>query len=397
MPLGADGQSIDDFLAGKPNIFTSGFEFPIAILKKPALENNLRRMAQFCAEVGASLAPHVKTTMSPQIAQMQVDHGAWALTVASYSQARVFLDFGFRRIIIANEIVDEPAIRAIALKNVEPDYEIFFYVDSLAGLEIIQHAIEGLSDARLHLLLEIGFVGGRSGLRNRGEVQVLAEKLAQDPQLTLRGVSGFEGIVAGADRSDEGTGKVRDFCREIVAAARLVAPYVEEKKLIITAGGSAYFDIVAEEFGKYGEGVHLVLRSGGYVSHDSGFYERLYPFAAFSKEKRLLPAIELWSQVLSQPEPGLAILNLGKRDVGNDIDNPTPFRKYRGSVNAFTGTIDHLNDQHGFLNYDRREEVKIGDVIGLGISHPCTTFDKWKLMPLVDENYDVVDLIHTFF
>lgn len=83
-------------------------------------------MAEYCREVGASLAPHVKTTMSPQIAQMQMEHGAWALTVANYSQARVFLDLGFERIIIANEIVDEHSIRAIAQKNLEPGHEVLF-------------------------------------------------------------------------------------------------------------------------------------------------------------------------------------------------------------------------------------------------------------------------------
>ena len=397
IPLEADGQYIEEFLKGKPNIFTSGFQFPIAILKKSALYNNLRRMSQYCSEVGASLAPHVKTTMSPQIAQMQMDNGAWALTVANYSQARVFLDFGFERIIIANEIVDRHAIRAIALKNLEPGHEVIFYVDSLDGLEIIQDALNDLNDACVHLLLEIGFLGGRGGIRDNNDAQVLAERIAQDPRLTLRGVSGFEGIVSGADRSSAGIEKVRDFCQKIVVAAKLVAPYVGTEKIIITAGGSAFFDIVAEEFNKYDGNTHLILRSGGYISHDSGFYERLDPFATQPKVKQLLPAIEVWAQVLTQPEPGLAILNLGKRDVGNDIDNPSPFKKYCGDVSALTGVIDHLNDQHGFLNYQEGEDVRIADVIGLGISHPCTTFDKWKLIPLVDDNYDVVGLIHTFF
>lgn len=397
IPLEAEAQRIEEFLRTNPNLFTSGFQFPVAILRKSALDNNLKRMAEYCREVGASLAPHVKTTMSPQIAQMQMEHGAWALTVANYSQARVFLDLGFERIIIANEIVDRHSIRAIAQKNLEPGHEVIFYVDSLEGLEIIQDALSGLSDARVHLLLEIGFIGGRGGIRDNDDAQAIAKKVAQDSRLSLRGVSGFEGIVAGADRSSDGMAKVREFCQKIVAAAKLVAPYVGTESIIITAGGSAFFDIVAEEFNKYDGRAHLILRSGGYISHDSGFYERLYPFADQPSVKQLLPAIELWAQVLTQPEPGLAILNLGKRDVGNDVDNPLPFKKYRREISAFAGVIDHLNDQHGYLNYQEEEDVRIADVIGMGISHPCTTFDKWKLMPLVDDNYDVVEFIHTFF
>jgi len=33
----------------------------------------------------------------------------------------------------------------------------------------------------------------------------------------------------------------------------------------------------------------------------------------------------------------------------------------------------------------------------LGISHPCTAFDKWQLIPVVDEEYRIVDVVRTFF
>jgi D-serine deaminase-like pyridoxal phosphate-dependent protein len=397
MPLQGYGQTIKDFLLTKPNLFTSGFQFPVAVLRESALENNLQRMAEYCKEVGASLAPHVKTTMAPQIAQRQIDHGAWALTLANYSQAQVFLDFGFSRIIIANEIVDLNAIRAIAVRNLELDTEIFFYLDSVAGFEIIQNALKGLKEARLHLFVEIGATGGRGGIRDIHEVQALAEKVKGDPRLTLRGVAGFEGIVPGADRSVEGIVVLRKFCQKIVAAAKILGPYVTNEEIIITAGGSAYFDVVIEEFAKYGANAHIVLRSGGYVSHDHGSYERTYPFAHEAIGKRFFPAIELWAQVLTSPEPKLAILNLGKRDVGNDIENPFPIKRYRDQVEPLIGEIEHLNDQHGYLKFENDQEILVGDVIGMGISHPCTTFDKWRLMPVVNDDYDVVDLIHTFF
>jgi D-serine deaminase-like pyridoxal phosphate-dependent protein len=397
MPLQGHGQTIENFIATKPNLFTAGFQFPVAVLRKSALENNLHRMAEYCKGVGALLAPHVKTTMAPQIAQWQVEHGAWALTVANFSQAQVFLDFGFSRIIIANEVVDLNAIRAIAMRNLEPNTEIFFYIDSVAGIEIIQSALEGLKGARLHLFVEVGATGGRGGIRDIHEVQDLAEKVKDDPRLILRGVAGFEGIVPGADRSVEGILKLREFCQKIVEAARILRPYVTNEAIIITAGGSAYFDVVVEELSKFGANAQIVLRSGGYVSHDHGSYERTYPFAQESLVKRFIPAIELWGQVLTCPEPKLAILNLGKRDVGNDIENPFPIKRFHGKVEPMIGEIDHLNDQHGYLTFQNDQEILVGDVIGMGISHPCTTFDKWRLIPVVNDDYEVVDLIHTFF
>ncbi|MSV38742.1 MAG: alanine racemase, partial [Actinobacteria bacterium] len=149
----------------------------------------------------------------------------------------------------------------------------------------------------------------------------------------------------------------------------------------------------AEELNKFSKPKILLLRSGGYVTHDHIYYEEIYPFK--NTGKPLLPAIELWSQVLSSPESGFGVLNLGKRDVGCDIHNPIPFAKYTGKVEKFVGAIEKLNDQHGFMRSS--DNFAVSELIGLGISHPCTTFDKWKLIPLVNDQYDVVDLIHTFF
>lgn len=397
LPEAAQGQTFESLLNSHPNIFTSGFRFPIATLRKSALDNNLTRMARYCSDVGASLAPHLKTTMSPQIAQMQVDHGAWALTLANYSQARVFLDSGFKRIIIANEVVDKGTIQEIGLKNLEHEIEIIFYIDSLAGLTIIQEALEGVTNAQILLLIEIGFEGGRGGIRDESSVSSLAQEIAKDPRISLLGVSGFEGVVAVADRTTEGLDKLRLFCRKIVAAAKSVTPFIKNGKIIITAGGSGYFDIVVEEFAKFDTAYHLVLRSGGYITHDHGSYERIYPFAKMARPKQLIPAIELWAQVLTRPEAGFALLNLGKRDVGIDVDPPFPVKKFDRRLLPFVGKIDHLNDQHGYLNFSSDQSLFVGDLVGLGISHPCTTLDKWRVFALVDDDYNVVDFIHTFF
>ena len=397
LPLNAHGLSTDDFLATKRNIFTSDFQFPTAVILATAIEHNLLRMAEYCQEMSASLAPHVKTVMSPKIARMQIDSGAWALTVANYTQARIFLDRGFNRIIIANEIVNTTAIRSIALKNLDPTTEIIFYVDSLAGLDFIQRAISTLADARIHLLIEIGFTGGRCGLRDLQDVSPLAQKIATDSRFTLRGVSGFEGIIGGDGRAVERISAIQDFCHKIIEAAQMVAPYIKSGKGAISAGGSAFFDVVAEEFNKHSDDFHSILRSGGYIAHDHGSYERLYPFADAPPDKRFLPAIEIWSQVISKPESNVALLDLGKRDVGNDIENPFPIKRFRGKMEPFSGSVKQLNDQHGYLTFPENGSIELGDLVGLGISHPCTTFDKWKLIPLVNDDYTVVDLIETFF
>lgn len=390
-PLESHGKSIKKFLKSKPNLFQADFQFPMMVLKESALKNNIEVMAKYCKSVGAELAPHVKTTMSPQIAQMQVDAGAWALTIANFWQAEIFRKFGFKRLIIANEVLESSAIAKIARLNKKNKAEIIFYVDSLAGLEIVKAATP--ADGKINLFVEIGTDHGRGGVRDLALVKIIGQAIKADPRLNLRGVTGFEGAVPTAARSTEGESAVHEFCKKIVAAGEVAYEFKSDDLFIVSAGGSAYFEIVAEELGKFSKPRMLLLRSGGYVTHDHIYYEEVYP--AKSTGDPLLPAIEVWSQLLSAPESDFGVLNLGKRDIGCDLHNPMPIAKYQGKIVKFTGKIEKLNDQHGFMRSS--DKFAVGDLIGLGISHPCTTFDKWRLIPLVNDNYDVVDCIHTFF
>lgn len=396
MPIAAQGKSSAEFLATKPNLFTSDFQFPVMVLRDSALEHNIKRMAAYCKSLGFELAPHAKTPMSPQIAKRQIDAGAWGLTVANFNQACIMLEYGFKKLIIGNEVMEPTSIAEIAKINGSDAGYIIFYIDSLAGLKIAQDSISGVAKAKLNIFMEIGAVGGRAGIRDLDLLKNILAEIAKDERIYVRGVSGFEGAVPGGDRAGEGIEKLRTFLRHIVAAAEITAPFIREDKIIISAGGSSFFDYVAEELGKYSGDAHRMLRSGGYVSHDHVHYEGLYPFMGAPDAERFYPALELWARVLSVPENDLAILNYGKRDAGNDLDNPLPISKLGRTPEPFKGEIEKLNDQHAFMKI-APGSVVVGDLIGCGISHPCTNFDKWQLIPLVNDNYDVIDLVHTHF
>jgi D-serine dehydratase len=390
-PIDSYGKTLEQFLATNPNLFTANFQFPIMVLKEAAIKNNIAQMMSFCNSVDAQLAPHVKTTMSPQLAQMQVAAGATALTVANFWQGRIFLKHGFKNLIIANEVLDPTAIAEIAKINKQKQAEIIFYVDSILALEIIQKhtPLEG----EQNLFIEVGTENGRGGVRELSLVEQLAQRIKADKRLNLIGVTGFEGAVPDAARGRRGEKKISKFCQKIVAAAELAYPYKSDQPFVISAGGSAYFDIVARELNKFEKPRRLLLRSGGYITHDHKYYEEIYPFA--STDRSFQPAIEVWAQVISKPEKGFGVLNLGKRDIGNDLHNPIPIKSYDGQVKSFSAVIEKLNDQHGYLR--TRADFQLAQLIGLGISHPCTTFDKWRLVPLVNDNYDVVDCLQTFF
>lgn len=390
-PIDSYGKTLEQFLATKPNLFTANFQFPIMVLKEAAIKNNIAQMMSFCNSVDAQLAPHVKTTMSPQLAQMQVAAGATALTIANFWQGRIFLKHGFKNLIIANEVLDPTAIAEIAKINKQKQAEIIFYVDSILALEIIQKhtPLEG----EQNLFIEVGTENGRGGVRELSLVEQLAQRIKADKRLNLIGVTGFEGAVPDAARGRRGEKKISKFCQKIVAAAELAYPYKSDQQFVISAGGSAYFDIVARELNKFEKPRRLLLRSGGYITHDHKYYEEIYPFA--STDRSFQPAIEVWAQVISKPEKGFGVLNLGKRDIGNDLHNPIPIKSYDGQVKSFSAVIEKLNDQHGCLR--GKQEFSLAQLIGLGISHPCTTFDKWGLIPLVNDDYDLIDCLQTFF
>jgi D-serine deaminase-like pyridoxal phosphate-dependent protein len=174
-------------------------------------------------------------------------------------------------------------------------------------------------------------------------------------------------------------------------AVMRLAPLVEADELLVTSGGSTHFDLVAEMLTGWPGGLaaRTVLRSGCYLTHDDGLYRRTSPLTR-NEPHELRPALSVWAQVLSRPEPELALAGMGRRDVSFDAGLPEP-------RNVPGGVVTALNDQHAFVSLPGDSGVEVGDWLEFGISHPCTTFDKWPLIPVLDADRRVVDLVRTFF
>jgi D-serine deaminase-like pyridoxal phosphate-dependent protein len=387
------------------NLLEGDLMFPVVLLKESALDANVEIMRRFCREHGADLAPHGKTTMSPEIIERQLAAGAWALTAASVHQARTFRKFGVDRVIVANEVVDAQALRWIADElAAHPEFECYSLADSREAVRFMDEALAGASVERpLEVLIEMGVPGGRTGARELGSALAVADAVAASPVLRLAGVEAFEGVIGAAD-IDESLAEVDRFVarlRELAEELGRRGYFDELDEVIVTAGGSAYFDRVVSGLAGLDAGrpTRLVLRSGCYVTHDSGHYEHLSPLGGRGGAERLRPAIEAWGVVLSRPEPGLAIIGFGKRDVPYDLDLPIPERVRRrdGRVEPLHGvSITALNDQHAFADTGEAE-LEVGDWIACGISHPCTAFDKWTALPIVNDDYTVVGVARTYF
>lgn len=389
-----------EFAAAGYDIFTGPFTWPLLVLKRDAVAHNVSTMADYTARHGLAFAPHGKTTMAPRLFEQQLDAGAWGITVAAASQAMAARSFGVPRLFLANELLDPLALRwVIAERERDPSFDFLFYVDSTDGLAAIAAALDEVTGERpLEVVVELGHAHGRTGVRTVAEVVSLAREAARIPRLAVAGVSGYEGGLSTVEEARAYLGTLREAAEALVAF-----DLVRDGQVVVSAGGSAYFDTVAEVLGGQWLATRdllVLLRSGSYITHDDGFYREKTPFNRIGGEGELIPALEVWAQVTSTPEPGLALVAMGKRDAPYDEGLPVPktIRRADGSVDSAEAlTVLRFNDQHAYLDTAGGPEVRPGDLIAFGISHPCTAFDKWRVVPMVDADYRVVDLIHTYF
>lgn len=399
---------LDKGLPETGNDLLADVSLPAAVIHEVPLAHNLAWMQRFASDHGARLAPHGKTTMAPALFHRQLAAGAWGITLATAPQCRAAFAHGVTRLLMANQLVGE-ANMAIVARLIEAGAEIYCVVDSAENVAQLGRyfAARGL---RLSVLIELGLDGGRCGCRDQEAVLALAERVASEPALVLAGLEGYEGVVQGDDPARD----VRAYAWHLVEAAQALdrEGLIEVREPLITASGSAWYDLVARVFQEARLGAHFVpvLRPGCYLVHDHGLYRRAQQDVLARRpdlERGLEPALEVFAQVVSLPEPGLAIVGLGKRDIGHD-QLPEPLRRYREGgrfdrpLPVDGWRVTRLMDQHAFVALptdpeDASGEIRIGDIVAFGASHPCLTFDKWRRLCRVDERLAVLEVLETRF
>jgi len=402
-------------IAGKGwRVLQGDLPLPLALLKDRVLAHNGDWMRRFLAASGAKLAPHGKTTMSPQLFHRQLADGAWAITLATAQQVAVAHRYGIRRVLMANQLIGRAAIDGIlGLLRTDPSFDFYCLADSAANVATLAEAARSAGLGRpLNLLLEGGMAGGRTGVRSTADGLAVARAIKQaEPHLSLVGVEGFEGIIALPDQT-ETERRVAVFLDSLIELARaaLAQDLFASRPLILSAGGSAFYDMVVERFAAAQlPRFDIVTRSGCYLSHDSvqyrGHFQRLLERSGTARGlgEGLKAALEVWVHLQSRPEPTRAIVGLGKRDCSYDAGLPVPLAWHRpGGVLPPQPVVgDHrlvaINDQHAFLDLPADSPLAVGDMVCLGVSHPCLTFDKWQFLPIVDDDYRVIDAVRTFF
>ncbi|MFE3058415.1 amino acid deaminase [Nocardia sp. NPDC059239] len=420
LPPAAWGLTVREYLATNPHL--DDLQTPVLTMDRSALDTNRAVMADWARAAGVRLAPHGKTSMSPQLWAEQLETGSWGITLATGWQAQVGRSFGLDRIVLANTLVDPIGLHWAATEIAsDPDFELYSWVDGVDAVREMERHLESAPDGvQLNVVVELGGPHGRTGARGLAAAHAIADAVHKSQRLRLAGVGGYEAALA-HDRTPEAIAAVRHYLDELAILHReLMAAGRYDDRAIVTAGGSAYPDLVverlaglADEDGAHGVPTVVVLRSGAYLVHDDGFYSGISPLAAGRAEHPLRSAMHGWARCVSRPEAELALLDAGRRDVPFDLGLPVP-QRMAGPVNSgFSAVattslpagahVSALNDQHAFLRLPGAsdDQVPVGSVVRLGLSHPCTAFDKWRLIPVIDdadaERPRIVDFLHTYF
>ncbi len=387
---------------------------PVLTLDEAAFLHNRDLMLGYARSAGVEIAPHAKTPMAPDLTRSIVDAGAWGATVADIRQASVMLRAGLSRLILANEVGGVGGARRLAqLVAAWPKAELYVFANSAAAVHALADAWGDDALPPLGVLVEVG--AGRAGARSLGQaLKVVSAVRAAGDRLKLAGVAAYEGSAAQPtpDETEEAiSGLIKlsvELLRDVREATGPNAP------LIITAGGSMFFDEVVAAIKPAIAGdphTTLVIRSGVIFFHDHGVYDRA--MAAIDKRNgfsidgatrpargAFRPALRVWAEVLSRPDPELAICGMGKRDVSFDEGLPIVLAVHRGGralASTPNARVVKLNDQHAFLSLARGDDVMVGDVVEFGISHPCTCLDRYRFIFGVDERGVVRHAFPTYF
>lgn len=415
VPPTAGTLALGDVGAQGWNVLAGDLPLPAATLRESALRRNGLWMRTFLESTDVSLCPHGKTTMSPQLFDRQLRDGAWGITAATLAHLFVYRRFGVQRVLYANQLLGRPAIDFVfAELHRDPDFDFYCLIDSPENLsELVEAARRNGVGRPLQLLLEVGADGGRTGVRRTADALALARAVrAAAPAVTLRGIEAFEGLFdMVSDESDRRVEALLDRFVEVARACDDERLFADDAEVLLTAGGSAYFDVVTERLQSLAlnAAARIVLRCGCYLTHDTGLYSRVAPRmrARSARIARLPgepePALELWAWIQSRPEPGRVIAALGKRDASHDAGLPTARRTYRARRDAAPRalpdgcTVVALNDHHAYVDVPEASDLGVGDLISFETAHPCTTFDKWPLLYVVDDALNVTSAIRTFF
>jgi D-serine deaminase-like pyridoxal phosphate-dependent protein len=330
---------------------------PALLVDAPAMERNIRRMAEFFTAGPCRLRPHFKAHKTPEIAHRQLAAGSCTgLTCATVSEAEVAADF-CDDVLIANQVLGPgKAARVAALAG---HIDVKVAVDSSATLQDIAAAAYD-ADVTIGILVEVA-AGFRCGVRPGEEALALARRVAETKGLALRGVMGYEGHVVGIEDRAQRETATHQAMERVLSSVQLI----RDAGLpcdIVSAGSTATFDITSRL-----DGI-TEIQAGSYVLMDTDYAKLDISFQQ---------ALSVLGTVLSRPNPALCIADCGHKSC--TMDHGYPLVR-----NLKDARVIFLSDEHALITVHPDSDVGPGDHIELWPSHIDPTINLHDVLYAVD-------------
>jgi D-serine deaminase-like pyridoxal phosphate-dependent protein len=258
---------------------------PALLVEGPALQSNLRTMAQ--ALPGDRLRPHVKAHKCTALAAHQAALGNAAFTCATVREMEGMARAGLADdLLLANEVADATRLGAL----VRTGARVTVAVDSDETIDAASRA--GVPE----VLIDVNVGLPRCGCRPE-EAGRLAER-ARAAGLTVRGVMGYEGHIVGLEDRDRRIALLGESMAQLVRAHELTGGDV------ISAGGTGTYDLntCATE-----------IQAGSYALMDTAYAKLGLPF---------VHALSVLATVISVSKDWV-VADCGLKALGMDHGNPT--------------------------------------------------------------------------
>jgi D-serine deaminase-like pyridoxal phosphate-dependent protein len=339
---------------------------PALVIDVPAMERNIRRMADFAAESGCLLRPHFKAVKTPEIARRQLAAGGCVgLTCQTVGEVEVAIEEGLTTdILLTNEIIGPGKADRVARVAGRGDVKVA--VDSEFGVrDLARAAREAGTEIGVVVDVNVGLV--RCGVEPGEPAVALARLVHETPGLRLSGVMGYEGHAVGKEDRAE---------REALATKAMgillpAAQQVREAGLpvgFVSAGGTGTYDITGRM-----EGINEI-QPGSYVLMDTAYAKLDLPFEQ---------AFSILGTVIHR-SPGHCVLDTGLKACAVDHGNP--------SIKAEEGaSVRFLSDEHATIDLPASSKVAVGDPFELWPSHIDPNINLHDVMYAVD-NGEVVGI-----
>jgi len=332
---------------------------PALILDLDVARRNIAAMAEYMRTVPAKLRPHIKVHKSPELARMQMEAGeALGLTTATVWEAVVMVRGGIDDILIANEVVGEEKVKALA--ELARDARINVAIDDAHNAEELSAAALK-AGSTLGVLIDLDVGMERCGVRTKEEALRLAERVSKLRGLRLEGMMGYEGHcmlepdpVLRVQKAHAAMDKLMD------AVDHLSQAGFESK--VISGGGTGTYNIT---------GAHprlTELQAGSYVVMDA-FHAQLVPGFPV--------ALTVLGTVISR-QGHRVVFDTGRKVIGSELGLPR--------LKDVPSTTAGIAEEHLLVDVDPGYPLKVGDRVEVISGYGPTTVNLHDVYYVVEND-----------